>query len=99
MPDRVVKPPKLSVWKFPVETADTSKITMPRDAKVLRFGLQDGKPFLWVLVNTAEKRTELRHFRFAGTGHDIERFPSCLEYIGTVDMADGSLVFHLFELV
>lgn len=56
-----------------------------------------GQMQLWALVD-AGNPTERRSFRLFGTGNTIDPWPEeCLEHVGTVQMAGGRLVWHLFE--
>ncbi len=85
------------VFKYVLEFADYVELELPVGAKILHFGIQYGDPRIWALVDpTAGK--EIRKFRFAGTGHPITEPDSELDFIGTVMMRDGALVWHLFEV-
>lgn len=84
------------IWKYPINTMDVNFVLeIPEGAKPLHFELQGGVPTLWVLVNPKHK-FEKRYFRIVGTGDIIEEEDN-LNYIGTIQMADGDLIFHLFE--
>lgn len=50
--------------------------------------------YLWALVDP-EAPVEERHFTHYGTGHPIPNDPG--EYIGTYQLFNGQLVWHLFE--
>ncbi len=88
----------LKVFKYPVKIDDHVSIDMRKGAKLLSFQTQGEQPCLWALVGET-KEMETRHFRFAGTGHPIEGDPSSLKFIGTAQMAGGSLIWHLFEVL
>ena len=93
------------VWKFPIEVANRQAVQMPVGAKILTAQTQ-GSGFvpetlcLWAMVNPrSADDVEDRFIEIVGTGHpfqvdDLERV-----YIGSVQMAGGSLVFHVFEFV
>ena len=49
-----------------------------------------------MLVDPA-KQTVSRYFTIIPTGTEIEYLDDVLIYIGTIQMAQGALVFHLFE--
>ncbi len=92
------------VYKYPLAWDDRQEIMLPRGAQVLRIdvpaelyrtGTLPGL-FLWALVNP-DAETAPRTIRIAGTGHPIDDSP--LEYIDTVMLDGGSLVFHVFEVV
>ena len=89
----------MQIWKFPFDvTADVS-VEMPFGAKVLTVQVQNGIPCLWALVeprNTMPKTSDgTTKFRIVGTGHE---FDGQGEYVGTFQLMDGALVFHVFEV-
>ncbi len=88
----------MKVYKYELEVKDDQAVLMPEYAKVLTFAVQRGKPCIWALVDP-ERSVETRTFRMVGTGHPIEGYPYNLDYIGTVQLAGGDLIFHLFEVV
>jgi|SRR6185369_5341993 len=84
---------------FSVPTDDKFVISMPNYAKILCVQLQKEKPYIWALVDDEEKLRN-RHFRIVGTGELIlesEDQLDFVDYIGTIQMLDGSLVWHLFD--
>lgn len=84
-----------AVWKFPIPVADRFSIRMPIEAKPLCVMAQREEMQLWALVDPALPPTT-RHFRLAGTGHEIAE--SIKAYIGSVQLAGGDLILHLFEI-
>lgn len=86
-----------TVWKYELMLADTFVLTMPQGAIPLAVQTQDGIPTLWALVDPNQPMASVR-FRLAGTGHMIATGPGIHQrYIGTFQLHDGKLVFHLFE--
>ncbi len=83
-----------SIWKFPIEITDEQKVFMPRTAKILSVQVQNGTPCVWALVDTEEQKAE-RTLIIHGTGHPCVCDASA--FVGTLQIAGGSLVFHLFE--
>ena len=83
-----------TIWKFDLPVNDYAGINMPRGAEVLHVHEQYGKACIWALVEPAAP-LEMRSFRIFGTGHTVPEFPR--RYIGTVHLAGGALVFHVFE--
>ena len=83
------------VYKYEVPINDRCAIMMPVGARLLHLAEQDGAPCLWALVDPVAP-VEARHFRLAGTGHDVDCH--ILAYVGTVLLRGGALVFHLFEV-
>ncbi|GAI73877.1 unnamed protein product [marine sediment metagenome] len=47
----------------------------------------------------SEIEKETRHFRLSGTGHPLgDDYLRIINYIGTFQIENGALVFHLFEI-
>ena len=84
-----------TIYKFPIEVIDDSQITLPKNAEILCVQMQDGNPYIWVMIDKGEKKAEVRHFCLFGTGHPFALLD--YKYIGSFQMYAGSLVFHLFE--
>ena len=84
----------LKVFKYEVSVDFT--LNLPKGAKPLAIQNQHGAVYLWALVDPSEPFSP-RHFRLVGTGHLIEDNMDDLTYIGTVQMDNGNLIFHLFE--
>jgi hypothetical protein len=94
------------IFKYPIPVTDYSHIptndkftiSMPNHAKILCVQLQEGKPYIWALVDDSELRD--RHFRIIWTGNPIvedDEQIDFVDYIGTIQMLDGALVLHLFD--
>jgi len=88
----------LTIWKFSIDTADTQVINVPRDGKILCIQVQQAiGPCLWILVDS-EAKLEPRTIEVFGTGHPISRETGVRRvYIGTYQLANEQLVFHVFE--
>jgi hypothetical protein len=88
------------VWKYPLEATFLNEIMMPKGSRILCVQTQKECPCLWVLVPEEEGKKpddfECRKFVVVGTGHPLESLWSST-YIGTVQVAGGQLVFHIFE--
>ncbi len=84
----------MKIWKFDLETTDVQTVAMPRGAEILAVQTQRDKPKVWAIVDPGQQN-EHRSFRIVGTGHEFIR--DDLRYIGTYQLMEGSLVFHVFE--
>jgi len=84
-----------AVYKYPIQAGDHIDVEIPKGAEILTVQTQNDQPCIWALVDERAP-TERRMFRLAGTGHPIDN-PNSLKYIGTFQLHEGSLVFHLFE--
>jgi hypothetical protein len=95
-----------SVFKYPFEIQDNFEIEMPVDAQILHVGAQpsvgshfNARACIWALVDLdLNIPKQIRKFRLAGTGHPIEEALSKSEFIGTIMLLEGQLVFHLFDV-
>ena len=86
------------IYKYPLIQTDGFEIEMPKGARILTVQVQDGEPYIWAIVNP-DNDTEVRGFRLAGTGHQLNTMGfTDMVYIGTFQLYDGGLVFHLFEI-
>ena len=80
------------IWKYAIPNLE-NVIAMPEGAKVLCVHTQRGEPQIWALVDpNAPKVTRTIHIH--GTGHPVPDDPGT--YIGTIQLACGGLVFHVF---
>jgi len=83
-----------TIWKYELGINDNQIIEMPADAQILTVQIQHGKPCMWCLID-AIYELKKRKIRIAGTGHTIIGFAGV--YIGTYQLYDGDLVFHVFD--
>ena len=90
---------KKTIWKFNLKATDTQTIEMPAGAVVLTVQVQNGTPCLWAMVDPEESASK-RIFKTFGTGHQIDNSRNVpLLFVGTYQLLDGNLVFHVFEYV
>lgn len=85
-----------SIWKYTLKVADNQSLVMPKESEILSCQTQNDVITLWVLVYPLNGTCE-RHFVIAGTGHPIDFNNQSLQYINTVQMTNGSLIWHVFE--
>lgn len=83
------------IWKFELEINGEQAVSMPEGAEILSLQVQRGKPCIWVMVDSAARSQEQRWFKTFGTGHPIEYALGA--FVGTYQLKDGDLVFHVFE--
>jgi len=86
------------VFKYPVPMVDEFDMDLPSGAKILKVECQRNEPFMWCLVNPEKRVFEKRKFRLAGTGHEINQYYNKINHISTFQMADGALIWHIFEV-
>ena len=96
-----------SIFKYSINTAPVCRITGPI-TKILCADEQYGEIRVWAEVDTEAKNREYE-VAIVGTGWDVEMFSrnnletifDTHDYIGTVKLEEGRLVFHVYvvELV
>ncbi len=99
-----------TIWKYPFEVLDEFTIAMPSHSQILCVQTQREQGCIWAYVDPDEP-TEGRRFRLIGTGHPIDDLTDYVspinskdshgiysdKYVGTFQLQEGYLVFHLFE--
>ena len=85
-----------TIFKYPLGIIDIQIVQMPKNAKILCVQVQNNYVQLWALVNEAEPELQNREIAIYGTGNPVPSDAG--EYISTFQYANGSLVFHVFEL-
>ena len=85
-----------AVYKYPIAVADVQDIDLPSGAQILSFQIQHDQPCIWALVDI-ERGMKSRRLHMVGTGHRREEEFFAGKYIGTAQMLDGQLEWHLFE--
>ena len=87
------------IYKYHIPIADEFELELPVGAKILTYQVQNDKGYIWAIVDITEgiivKKVKFRMF---GTGHSITEEIDELEYIGTIQIFDNSLVWHLFKV-
>ena len=82
------------IFKYELEVADRQAIQMPTGAQILCVQVQGNVPCLWAKVND-EATPVSREISIYGTGQALQSYPG--DYIGTFQMAQGELVFHVYD--
>lgn len=89
-----------TIYKYPVDGSEALgdiTLNIPQGGQVLDVQVQGGIPCIWVLVESTKPIVQ-RVFRIIGTGHRIN-VNTVLDYIGTFQLDNGDLVYHLFEVL
>lgn len=84
----------LTIYKYQIDIHDIIEIAMPQHARILAIQMQHNVPCLWAVVDT-EYAMVSRRFRVFGTGRPMDK--DYTRFIGTFQMDNESLVFHVFE--
>jgi hypothetical protein len=86
-----------TIWKYDVPVEDTAYVEMPEDAEILHVGQQFpvniSSVTVWARVDPGAPLSH-RKLYMRGTGHELG---ADLPHLGTVIVAGGSLVWHVFD--
>lgn len=88
-----------TIWKHELEIADVQDLMVPASAQLLSVAEQYGKIVLYSLVRPSEKaRLDYYTVSIVGTGHPIGEDRPCgkSNFLGTVKLLDGAIMFHVF---
>lgn len=85
----------MCIWKWTLAIVGRQQVSMPRGAKLLAAQMQGEHPQVWALCDENAERAP-RMMAIYGTGNPVPDQPG--QYVGTFQLADGALVFHLFDL-
>ena len=93
-----------AIWQFEVSVQDHFEVEMPVGAEVLSVMTQPS-PYhdyadtvqMWALCDPAALK-ETKRFCVIGTGHPVD-LVGLGRFIGTFQLAGGTFVGHLFELL
>lgn len=86
-----------AIWKTQIQLISVQEIELPVNAKVLCVQMQNNVPCIWFInrdVGSSNKTPRI--FKMYGTGHQHNEITG--SYIGTFQIVDSALVFHLFEV-
>jgi DNA-directed RNA polymerase subunit RPC12/RpoP len=86
--------PETVIYKYPLPIGNDVEISIPMGAQILTVQVQNKRPYIWAIVDTDAPLTT-RRLCLRGTGHPFNGKEG--KYIGTYQLVNGDLVFHLFE--
>ena len=86
-----------TIWKYNLGLTVRDEFEMPRGARILALQTQRSEPCMWVEFEGTPTPLETRVFETFGTGHPMGEKKR--EFIGTYQLEDGALVFHVYELL
>lgn len=82
------------IFKYALAIEDLQTVEMPEGADILSVQNQDRDVCIWALCDPRAPK-EARTFRIFGTGHPVCDNPG--RFIGTVQILNGALMWHVFE--
>lgn len=101
-----------TIWKFQIGFDQQSGVMMPRGAEILKVDASDydrnhsrvghirvGLPnaYVWAIVDS-EAPEVLRKIDVHGTGYELSDSLGKHNYIGSVQILSGRLVYHFFDM-
>ena len=86
----------MNIFKYTLYGFADQEIEMPKGAKILSAGIQQGKIQVWALVDKHNK-IETREFTVFGTGWPMNIKENALKFIQTI--FDRDFVWHVFEII
>lgn len=85
----------MTIWKYEIKITNEQTLELPLNAEILIAQRQYDTPCVWVKVEERIGQKEKRTIEVFGTGHPMSDEPR--RYIGTIQIAGGGLVWHVFE--
>lgn len=85
-----------TIHKATLQVGDRQRIDLAASAKILCLQMQQHQPRLWFITDP-EEPVAPRTFYVFGTGHPLPDSILELTYVGTFQLDNGALVFHVFE--
>ena len=85
-----------TVYKYDIPITDYFSLDLPANSRILSVQVQRDIPCIWVEIDTEETQCRT-DFRLVGTGHNLKE--DNLLYIGTFQLFNGMLVYHLYEVL
>lgn len=82
-----------TIYKYPILTTDKQLINMPRGAQPLCVQVQAGVPTVWAAVDSDAESVPITFVTY-GTGDELGAVST--NYVGTYQLSDGLLVYHVF---
>lgn len=75
------------------------KISLPKNAQILKVDSIGNIARLFAVIDTDETENVIRDFCLLPTGADMRSMQHTPVYLGSVQLNNGQLVLHIFELV
>ena len=87
----------MKIYKYTIEKfVDKQLIKVPVGAKFLSLQTQNNIPCLWFLVNENETVDTTIPIFTIGTGQPIHWSITTMTFLGTYQLFDGELIYHVF---
>jgi hypothetical protein len=90
----------MKIYKYPLSLGQQYNICtlkLPAGYKILTIQAQHDIPVLWALVDETQRKLSVQ-IAVIGTGYDFTFNEENANYISTVQLNDGNLILHFFEI-
>jgi hypothetical protein len=84
----------MTIYKYPLQTEEVQKVFIKGFVKFLCVQTQQNKPMIWCVVDDKYLNDVEITIVTVGTGHELNVEPNM--YVGTYQLFNGGLVFHVF---
>lgn len=89
------------IWRYPLKVTAIQHLSMPPGAELLSVDNQQGTLTLWARVIVSyESPHPMEQITIGvfGTSHDLPEDVNVAQFIGTVLIFDGQLIWHVFRM-
>ena len=83
-----------TIHKVQLEITDQQHVMLPANVEILTVQVQRGIPCVWYKFNKSVEEKVKWSFYTVGTGHNTSTTVG--QYVGTYQIDNGNLVFHVF---
>jgi hypothetical protein len=87
-----------TIWKYILRVDDRFTLKLHHGDCLLTVQTQHNKPYIWVETNPEAPEIEQEFLTF-GTGYEIPKTDLQPEYIGTYQLEQGLLVYHVYAIL
>lgn len=84
-----------TIHKYSLELTDFQYVQIPEGYAILSVEMQRDKPILYAIVESTAKLTTVGVV-IKGTGHLFEEDVGVVDFINTINVHEGRLMFHVF---
>ena len=89
---------KIKIWKYSLAIIEHQSLIVPGFVRLISVAEQRGNLVVYMMVDEEAKTQNAIDIRIVGTGHPADSV-YVWEFIGTVKMFDGELMWHVFAKV
>jgi len=84
------------IYKYTLKPTDFQILELPKKSNIISVIEQNNQIVLYAIINDNMSETELYDIMIKGTGHDLPENFDLYTFLNSVNLIDGSLIFHVF---